>query len=413
MSERVSPQGSARKRLRIAIVGDRGIPARYSGFSTLVEQLAPRLVAEHGFDVTVYCRNHYYDDRSPLYQGVHRVFLPAPDGKNFESIVHSNLAMIHAAFKGYDLVIVADPGNAPFGLPLWLRRTPTVYLTDGLGWQRRKWSALQRRYYRWAERVCVRIASWLVTDSRAMQDYYRTTYAADSTFIPYSGDVGDPPDLSALATLGLQRGEYYLVVARLEPENNVDLIIREYRAAGLARPLVVVGGSPYGTAYSHAIAAQSDARVRCVGGIFDSAVLNALYANCYAYLHGHEVGGTNPSLLRAMHSGAACIPIDVVFHREVVGEDALFFTKAEGNLAAVLTCIDGAPDVVGRLGAAARSRATAEYRWDAVAVAYATLLRGLANACGNPAQIRALAGIEMYNPQAFPPNAVAEPRPQR
>lgn len=388
-------------RLRVAIIGDRGIPARYSGFSTLVEQLAPRLVAEHGFDVTVYCRNHYYDDHAPEYQGVHRVFLPAPGGKNFESIVHSNLAMLHAALKGYDLVIVADPGNAPFGLPLWLRRIPTIYLTDGLGWQRRKWGAMQRRYYRWAERVCARIATWLVTDSRAMQAYYRTTYAADSTFIPYSGDVGDPPNPAALATIGLQPGGYYLVVARIEPENNVDLIIREYRAANLARPLVVVGASPYGTPYAQAIAAQADEHVRCVGGIFDSALLNALYANCHAYLHGHEVGGTNPSLLRAMHSGAACIPIDVVFHREVVGPDGLFFTKAEGNLAALLTGIDGAADLVARLGAAARVRANAEYRWDAVADAYANLLRGLAGARGNPAQLRALAGTEMYHPGAF------------
>jgi len=398
----VSGQG----RLRIAIVGDRGIPARYGGFSTLVEQLAPRLVREHGIDVTVYCRTHYYDDRAPLYQGVRRIFLPAPGGMNFESIVHSNLALLHAAFTDYDLVVVTDPGNAPFGLPLWLRRIPTVYLTDGLGWQRRKWRALQRRYYRWSERVCARIATWLVTDSRAMQEYYRTTYGAESTFIPYSGDVGDPPDADALAKLGLQSGGYYLVVARLEPENNVDIIIREYRAAGLARKLVVVGSSPYGTPYSQAIAAEADDHVRCVGSIFDSAVLNALYANCYAYLHGHEVGGTNPSLLRAMHGGAACIPIDVVFHREVVGADAPFFTKQPGNLAGLLADIDAAPAQARRLGDAARARGDTLYRWDAVADAYAKLLRAVVAASGDRGRIRALAGIETYHPEDF-----ADPRP--
>ena len=397
---------SGQARLRIAIIGDRGIPARYSGFSTLVEELAPRLVAEHGIDVTVYCRNHYYEDRAPLYQGVRRVFLPAPGGKNFESIVHSNLAFLHAALVGYDLVIVADPGNAPFGLPLWLRRIPTVYLTDGLGWQRRKWGALQRRYYRWAEWVCARIATWLVTDSRAMQEYYRTAYGAESTFIPYSGDVGAPPDMAALAALGLQPGSYYLVVARLEPENNVDLIIREYRAAGLARKLVVVGASPYGTPYSQAIAAEADDHVRCIGGIFDSGLLNALYANCYAYLHGHEVGGTNPSLLRAMHGGAACIPIDVVFHREVVGTDAPFFTKQPGNLADLLAAIDGAPAQARRLGDAARTRGDTLYRWDAVADGYATLLRAVVAASGSRARVRALAGTETYHPEHF-----TDPRP--
>ncbi len=399
---------AASRRLRVAVVGDRGIPARYSGFSTLVEQLAPRLVNEYGLDVTVYCRSHYYDDRSPMYQGVHRVFLPAPGGKNFESIVHSNLAMLHAAFQGFDVVIVADPGNAPFGVPLWLRRTPTIYLTDGLGWQRRKWGALQRRYYRWSEAVCARIATWLVTDSREMQRYYRTTYRTDSTFIPYSGEVGDPPDIAALKRFGVEPGGYYLVVARIEPENNVDLIIREYRASGVARPLVVVGSSPYGTPYAAAIAAEADEKVLCLGGIFDSAALNALYADCYAYLHGHEVGGTNPSLLRAMHGGAACIPIDVVFHREVVGDDTPYFAKAPGSLSAILSRLDADPAEVRRLGAAARARVDALYRWDAVAAAYATLVRDLDTLRRQGRDTRGLAGIEMYRPEDF---ARQEPPP--
>lgn len=386
----------APKRPRVAIIGDRGIPARYSGFSTLVEEVALRLVHDHGMDVTVYCRNHYYEDHAPLYNGVHRVFLPAPGGKSFESIVHSNLAMLHAAARGYDIAIIADPGNAPFGVPLWLRRIPTIYLTDGIGWQRRKWGRVQQRYYRWAESVCARIATWLVTDSRAMQAYYQSTYHAPSTFIPYSGDVGDPPDPAALARFGLQPGGYYLVVARMEPENNVDLVIREYRAARLGRRLVVVGSSPYGTDYSRQIAAEADDQVLCLGSIFESGVLNALYANSYAYLHGHEVGGTNPSLLRAMHHGAPPIPIDVVFHREVVGEDGLFFSKRPGDLAAVFARIDAAPREMQARGEAARRRVTALYRWDAVAAAYAGLVQAMLAR-------HARHDVEYYRPEVFAP----------
>ena len=386
---------SPKSRPRIAIIGDRGIPARYSGFSTLVEQLALRLVHDHAMDVTVYCRNNYYDERSPVYQDVRRVFLPAPGGKSFESIVHSNLAILHAAAVGCDLAIVADPGNAPFGLPLVMRRIPTIWLTDGLGWQRRKWGPVQQRYYRWSEKVCARIATWLVTDSRAMQDYYLTTYGAQSTFIPYSGDVGDPPDPEALARYGLEPGGYYLVVARLEPENNVDLIIREYRAANVSRRLVIVGSNPFDTDYSRRIAAQADDHVLCTGGIFESAVLNSLYAHCHAYLHGHEVGGTNPSLLRAMHHGAACLPIDVVFHREVLRDDGLFFTAAPGNLAALLAHADANPKDMHRLGAAAKQRETALYRWDAVAAAYAELIHAML------AGRRSLTGTEFYRPEDF------------
>lgn len=167
-----------------------------------------------------------------------------------------------------------------------------------------------------------------------MQDYYRDEYGAESTYIPYSGAVGDDPDAGALARFGIQPGNYYLVVARMEPENNVDLIIRKYRASGLGRPLIVVGSVPYDSDYARAVAAQDDGQVHCVGGVFESAALNALYRHCAAYLHGHEVGGTNPGLLRAMHWGAPCLPVNVAFHRETMGENNPRFDTTPGHLAA-------------------------------------------------------------------------------
>jgi glycosyltransferase involved in cell wall biosynthesis len=382
--------------MRIAIIGDRGIPARYSGFSTLVEELALRLSRDHLMDVTVYCRNHYYSERSNTYRGVHRVFLPAPGGNSFESIVHSNLSILHAATRGYDLGFVVDPGNAPFVVPLMLRRIPIVMHTDGLGWQRTKWSPLQQRYYKWAEKVCTRLADWLVTDSRIMQRYYLDEYGALSSFIPYSGEVGEPPSDEGLSTYGLERRGYYLVVARLVPENNVDLIIREYRAARLTRPLVVVGGATHRTLYVERIMAENDNNVRCVGGIFDSAVLNGLYANCYAYLHGHEVGGTNPSLLRAMQAGAPCLPIDVEFHHEVIGPAILPFRKAPGQLAGLLARVDRDPRRLIELGRCMLERARRLYRWDAVAAAYAVVFRSVREARQTHRPVADLLGSDIY-----------------
>lgn len=388
--------------MRLAIIGDRGIPARYSGFSTLTEQLATRLVAEHGWDVTVYCRNQYYEDHSPEWQGVRRVFLPAPGGKSFESILHSTFSMLHAMVRGYDAAFVLDPGNAPLSLPLVLRRTPMVFHTDGLGWQRRKWSKLQRRYYKWAEWVSARLGHWLVTDARAMQRYYLDEYGAPSSFIPYSGVVGDAPSDEGLQRHSLQPGGFYLVVARLEPENNVDLIIREYLASACTRPLVVVGTSPYGTEYSQAILTQADPRVRCLGGIYDSAVLNGLYRGCYAYVHGHEVGGTNPSLLRAMQAGAPCLPVDVVFTREAVGEAGLFWDKAPGVLGALLSRIDAAPDELRTRGAQVQERATALYRWDAIAAAVETMFTTLVQARREGRPVAAALAGDIYHPLDFP-----------
>ncbi len=388
-------------KLKIAIIGDRGIPARYSGFSTLVEQLAVRLVRDHNMEVSVYCRSSYYEEKPKSFEGVRCHYFSSPGGKNFESIIHSNISIWHALVDSYDLVFIVDPGNAPFAWPLKLRFLPTVFHTDGMGWKRRKWSPLQQKYYKWSEWVCARLATALVTDSRAMQEYYLSEYQAPSSFIPYSGEVGKAPTDDCLKLFGLEKNEYYLVVARVEPENNIDLIIREYKDAGVERPLVIVGGARYESEYSKLVTGQASEKVRCAGPIFDSETLNGLYQNCYAYLHGHEVGGTNPSLLRAMHWGAACVPINVIFHREVMGEDSFFFENSQGHLAGILNELENDPARVEQLGRLAKERSETLYRWDAVAAGYAEMFRKVVGSRKNGSGIESELECEVYRPDEF------------
>jgi glycosyltransferase involved in cell wall biosynthesis len=362
--------------LNVAIIGDRGIPARYGGFSTLVEEVATRLVRDHDMSVTVYCRRQYYETHPPQYAGVNLVHLPAPGGKYFESLVHTGLSAVHSLTRRFDAVLVVDPGNAPL-LPIIGARAPVALHTDGLGWKRRKWGPAASRYYKWTEGVCARVAARLVTDAVAMRDYYETEYGAPSTFIPYGSHVGAAATHQALERHGLAPGGYYLVVTRIEPDNNTDLLIREYRASHVRRPLVIVGGAAYPSDFSRQILAQRDERVRIVGPEYDSGALNGLYANSYAYLHGHEVGGTNPSLLRAMDGGRPCLCLDVVYHREAMGTAGVFFDREAGTLAATLTALDADPARADALGAEARHRARTRYRWDAVAAAYAELFKDL------------------------------------
>ncbi len=166
--------------MRIAIIGERGIPARYSGFSTLIEQLCTRLVSDYGFSPTVYCRSSYYEEQPPTFKGVRCIYLPAPGGKSFESIIHSNLSIANSIFRSYDAVFVLDPGNGPFVLPLLMRGFPVVMHTDGMGWKRQKWSPIQQRYYKWSEAVTAKLSHWLVTDSLAMREYYLEEYGAEN-----------------------------------------------------------------------------------------------------------------------------------------------------------------------------------------------------------------------------------------
>ena len=383
------------------MIGDRGIPARYSGFSTLVEEVSTRLAASYDMDVTVYCRSHYFDTHPEEFRGVRLSYLTAPGGKSFESLWHSSKAILHAAARPFDLALVLDPGNAPLTLPLLVRRMPFVIHTDGLGWQRRKWSPLQRRYYRWSEWVCARLATGLVCDSPAMREYYLRTFNAPSAYIPYGGITGEPPSNVAPARFGLEPGRYHLVVARLEPENNVDLIIGEYKASKARLPLVYVGGARYESDYSRRIFAETDERVKCVGPIYDSAILNGLYKHCRTYIHGHEVGGTNPSLLRAMAAGAACVPIDVVFHREVMGGRGQFFAPEAGHLAKIIEELEGDDGETARLGRHAYSRAEGFYRWDAVAAAYAELFTRMIEARRNGVDLARHPVEDVYHPERF------------
>lgn len=373
----------------------------YSGFSTLTEQMAVRLVREYNFDVTVYCRSNYYSERPAYYNGVKCVYLPAPGGKSFESIVHSNLSIFHAAFCGYDLALVLDPGNGPFVVPLKFARTPILLHTDGMGWKRKKWSPLQQKYYKWSEKISALLADWLVTDSKAMQTYYEEEYRAKSTYIPYAGKIGDGLDESILAQHGLMANQYYLCVARIEPDNNIDLIIREYRAANLSRPLVVVGAARYDTEYGRAIAAENYGNVKCIGSIYEKNQLNALLANACVYIHGHEVGGTNPSLLNAIHMSAAPLALNVIFHRQVLGDGGLFFDAQPGALAAMLKELDGNPERVRRERIYAKARSDKYYRWDAVVDAYANLALAMVD---RPVKESIAGGVfdkEFYDPLPF------------
>jgi glycosyltransferase involved in cell wall biosynthesis len=355
------------------MLGTRGVPARYGGFETAAEEIGSRLV-EAGNEVVVYCRNP--GQAITEHRGMILVNLPALRTRSLETLSHTGLSVLHVLLRSRpDVVILFNAANAPFLPLLRAARLPTAVHLDGLESQRAKWAGLGRRYFRTAERWSVRLADELIADARGVADHVKATYGRDSTFIPYGAPIVRPGS-DRLAELGLEPGGYHLVVARMEPENHLEMIVEGYEASRATRPLVVVGSAPYADRYRQRVMSHASERVRFVGAVWDQGLLDQLYANAASYLHGHSVGGTNPSLLRAMGAGTPVTAYDVGFNREVAGETARFFGDAAG-VAEALAADEADLEAAARRGEAGRQHAATTYVWDEVATSYAALCRRL------------------------------------
>ena len=361
--------------MRIAILGTRGVPARHGGFETAVEQIGLRLVKQ-GHEVIVYCRNPEQLSREHL--GMKLVNLPAVRTRYLETLSHTALSVAHGLTRlRPDVALMFNAGNALLVPVLRLSGVPVSVHVDGLEWRRAKWSGLGARYYRWAEGASVRWADEIISDAQAIRSHLRETYGRDSSFLPYGAPIVSP-GTDLLTAAGLTPSGYHLVVARFEPENHVLEAVQAYMRSRKGVPLVVVGSAPYSDSYVAAVhaAAHGDSRVLFLGPVWDQDLLDQLYAHALTYIHGHSVGGTNPSLLRAMGAGAPIVAFDVVFNREVCGDTALFYDSPVA-LTSLLEKAEAEPDEGRPRAAAARNRAAELYTWDEVADGYEALVERL------------------------------------
>jgi glycosyltransferase involved in cell wall biosynthesis len=220
----------------------------------------------------------------------------------------------------------------------------------------------------------------VVADARAIVEHVSLSYGRQSVYIPYGAPLVDPAS-DRLAELGLEPGGYHLVVARFERENHLDVVVEGRLRSTATAPLVVVGGAPYAEGYERRVRdlAAGDERVLFLGAIWDQPLLDQLYGHAISYLHGHSVGGTNPSLLRAMGAGAAVTAWDVVFNREVT-DGAARFVNSPADVAAALFADEQDPTAAKERGEMLREHARVAYVWDDVAHEYERMCRRLLGA---------------------------------
>ncbi|WP_456600576.1 DUF1972 domain-containing protein [Blastococcus sp. SYSU DS0616] len=382
--------------MRIAMVGTRGVPARYGGFETAVEEVGRRL-ADRGHQVVVYCRTVPGQEARPeRHLGMELMHLPAARKRSLETLSHSALSVAHLLAHRTDAAFVFNAANAPLLPALRAARIPVATHVDGLEWKRAKWGPIGQRYYRAAEALAVRWSDALIADAQGIADYYRSEFGVPTTLLTYGAPIIEP-GTGKLAELGLTPGGYHLVVARFEPENHVDVIVDGYRRSRARKPLVVVGSAPYSDAYTARVHGLADGRVRFLGGVWDQEQLDQLYAHAYTYLHGHSVGGTNPSLLRAIGAGTAVLAYDVDFNREVIEDSGRFF-GSPADVASLVDAAEADPGAVRRAGVRARELARG-YDWDSVAAGYEQLARRLA---GRQVPSRRPSGRRLPEPGSLP-----------
>jgi glycosyltransferase involved in cell wall biosynthesis len=357
--------------LKISIIGSRGYPYVYSGYETLVKNIGERMVAK-GVQVTVYCHSYLFVEKPKQHNGIQLIYIPTIKSKSLSQPIHSFLAFWHAAFSNADVVLVLNVSNGPFGIITRLFKKPTLINVDGLEWLRPKWKGLGASYFKWSAKMAVKFMDLIVTDAIAMQTIYKNEFNADSVVITYGADGNKGASENLLNKWQLHSQDYYLIVGRMIPDNNSDIIIEGFINSSSTKKMVIVGDVPYQDAYATKIKSYQDDRLVFTGYITNGDELASLYKYCYAYMHGHEFGGTNPTLLKAMANACAIGAIDTIFSREVLQNDSFgtYFKKNITSLIIWFQWAESNPAKLTQLRAIVSKGLNVKYDWELVTDLY-------------------------------------------
>lgn len=364
--------------MKIAILGSRGYPFVYSGYETFVMELVERLVKKN-IDVTVYSHKNLFTTFPRQVNSVNIVYIHTIEKKSLSQLIHSFQSMLHAVFSNYDIILVVNTANGPFGLITKIFRKKTAINVDGLEWLRPKWKGLGSKYFYWASKLSTKLYDVIINDSFAMADFYKKEFNTESTVISYGANIRYSKDASLIKKWNLIQNDYYLIVGRLIPDNNANVIIREFIKSGSKKKLVVVGDVPYNDNYAVTIKSMNDPRLIFTGYVTDQNELAELYHNCFSYFHGHEFGGTNPTMLKALAYGCAVIALDTVFTREMCdgNKHALYFTKEENNLKQIIEMTETDDSILQNLRSTSRNRIIENYTWEKITNQYITLFNNM------------------------------------
>lgn len=356
--------------MRIAILGTRGIPNYYGGFEQCAEYLALGLV-QRGFEVLVY-NSHNHPYKESQWNGVNLVHCYDPEdtlGTAGQFIYDLNCIL---DLKRREVDIILQLGYTSSSIWGWLLSKKTVITTnmDGLEWKRTKYSEKVRKFLLYAEKLGIKYSDHLISDSIGIQDYIKDKYKKESVFIPYGAHLFNEADAKILPQYNVSEYNYDMLIARLEPENSIEIILDGVALANNGKPFLVVGKhlTKYGEYLKEKY--RNVSNIRFIGGVYDINKLNNLRHFSNIYFHGHTVGGTNPSLLEAMASNSLICANDNPFNRYILNDDALYFQTAD-DVAKRLIEVDHTSLICQNMINANRDKITNIYAWDIIIGQYA------------------------------------------
>jgi glycosyltransferase involved in cell wall biosynthesis len=368
----MNPTSLADKRRTLRILGIRGVPAAHGGFETFAEQLSLYLAAR-GWRVVVYCQE---DGEGPIvndtWEGVERVRIPIAMGGAKGTMLFDWLAIRHASATR-DLCLTLGYNTAVFCALLRMKGVPNIINMDGIEWRRAKWGSLAKAWFWMNDWAGCWLGNELVADHTEIQAHLCTrTRAGKITTIPYGATPVMQDSAGALARYGLEPGGYLTLIARPEPENSILEAVRGFSCRPRGIKLVVLGNYSDEQWYHRAIQDAASDVVCFLGAIYDPAIVQSLRFHSVAYVHGHQVGGTNPSLVEALGAGNAVIAHDNRFNRWVAADAACYFSDGI-SFDRVLTRTLADASALASLRAASRARFAAAFSWESVLGDYEAL----------------------------------------
>lgn len=325
--------------MNIAILGTRGVPNKYGGFEQFAEYLSIGLVKK-GHKVTVY-NPHFHEFQDNSYQGVDIIHKYSPEDRigSAANFIYDYLCLKDALKKDFDIILECGYQSVAISYFITpIRKSCVVTNMDGMEWQRGKWSKAVKKLTKIFEEWGARKSHALVSDNEGIRKYLLKEYEIDSTMIPYGAEIFTEPNIETISAYSIKKNNYYLCIARLEPENNIEMILDGYLKAKTDVPFLVVGN--YSTAYGEVLKKKyAKSSIIFVGGIYDNETINNLRYFSLAYFHGHSVGGTNPSLLEAMACSCLVVAHDNEFNKSVLKENGVYFSK-ESDVAEIIAHAD-------------------------------------------------------------------------